>query len=183
MIHSHRSRFPRYRVILGDPEGAISRPPANGSGALYVDSITGEAWVDPPTKGTPAWVPIAIDADNIFGDFEYIDFETGPYTGGHQEGRLHWDDDNGTVSIGMPGGTVELQIGQEHLVRCRNQSGAQIADGSVVYITGNSGNKPLIDLADASVAAQPILGIATETIDHNSNGYVCAAGVVSWGRW
>lgn len=37
------------------------------------------------------------------------------YAGAHQEGRMHWDADNGTVSVGMPGGVVELQLGQEHL--------------------------------------------------------------------
>ena len=92
---------------------------------------------------------------------------------------MHWNDDDGTVNIGMPGGNVELQLGQEMLIRCRNTTGVQIDNGSVVYMTGASGNKPLIALADASDPTKiGVLGLATENIGHNSNGYVTTSGFV-----
>jgi hypothetical protein len=111
--------------------------------------------------------------------FEYIDFNLTP-TVTHQEGRFHWDADNGTIAIGFPGGNVELQVGQEGLVRVRNESGSTIANGKVVYTTGASGQKPLIDLADNTDADKiHILGMATEEIAHNANGYVTLWGNVN----
>lgn len=98
----------------------------------------------------------------------------------HQEGRLHWDDDDGTLELGMPGGNVRLQIGQEGLKICRNITGSTIENGSLVYTVGSSGNKPLIDLCDNTDPTKiHLLGMATEDIDNNSNGYVALWGSVS----
>ena len=112
------------------------------------------------------------------GEIEYIDFNL-TTTSDHQEGRLHWHDDDGTLSLGMPGGNVELQIGQEMLVRCRNTTGSTILNGSPVYADGATGNRPLIKLADASTVAESyIIGMTTEDISNNANGYVATRGLV-----
>ncbi len=116
--------------------------------------------------------------DNEITNIEWIDFNLTP-TLTHQEGRMHWDADNGTVSIGMPGGNVELQVGQEGLIHVRNTSGSTIGNGKLVYTVGSSGNKPLIGLADNSDADKiHILGMTTEEIDNNDNGYVALWGKV-----
>jgi hypothetical protein len=108
----------------------------------------------------------------------YIDFTlAGGF--GNGEGRLTWNAEDGTLDLGMPGGTVNLQIGQEHLLRVRNQSGSSIPNGSIVYQTGASGNRPLVDLADASSQATArVLGVATEQIANNDNGYITLQGLV-----
>lgn len=111
-------------------------------------------------------------------EVSHINF-TLPYVNGHAEGRMHWDPDDGTLSVGMPGGVVELQLGQEMLVRCRNETGVTITNGSVVRITGISGNRPLIDLADSTDPTKlAVVGMATEDIAHNANGYVNTKGFV-----
>lgn len=93
------------------------------------------------------------------------------------EGRLKWNAADGTVDIGLPGGNVSLQIGQEMLVRCKNVSGTMIPNGSVVYISGASGQRPEIRLADPSDCASSwVLGVATEDI--NTFGYVCIEGLI-----
>jgi hypothetical protein len=98
------------------------------------------------------------------------------------EGKIQWNAEDGTLEYGLPGGTVNLQVGQEHVVRCRNQTGVEITDGSIVYVSGESGNKPLISLADADpISAIPeavVLGMTTEAIGHNDNGYVTLMGLV-----
>jgi hypothetical protein len=104
------------------------------------------------------------------------------YADGQQEGRVQWNAEDGTLEYGLPGGTVNLQIGQEHVVRCRNESGDPIADGKVVYVAGEVGNRPSIGLADADTTnPQPeavVLGMTTEVIGNNSTGYVTLMGLV-----
>ncbi len=118
----------------------------------------------------------AVSASNFTGD--YIQFNL-DYTDGVAEGRMQWNGEDGTLEVGMPGGNVNLQVGQEHLIRCRNTTGSAIPNGAPVYVIGASGNKPLIALADASdISTAHVLGVATETIGDNSNGFVTISGLV-----
>lgn len=63
----------------------------------------------------------------------------------------------------------------------RNQSGSSILGGTVVYLNGVSGNKPLIALAQANQegTSSKTFGVIQSTINNNANGYVVAAGTVS----
>jgi len=115
---------------------------------------------------------------NTVNNVDYVQFDT-TYADGVSEGRLQWNVDDGTLEVGMPGGNVNLQIGQETIVRCRNETGSTINNGTPVRITGASGNKPLIAPASAnSISTTFVYGVATEDIDHNSNGYVSVQGLV-----
>ena len=109
----------------------------------------------------------------------YVQFNTA-FNDGTSEGRLQWNVNDGTLEIGMPGGNVNLQIGQEHIVRVKNNSGVDILNGHVVYQTGESGNKPTVALAYAldPASCNHILGMATEDIDNGDTGYVTIAGLV-----
>jgi len=114
-----------------------------------------------------------------FPEVRSMQFATDYVESSHEEGKMHWDGDAGTVAVGMPGGKVELQVGQEGLKRCRNTTGSTIENGSLVYTTGSSGQKPLIDLCDNTDADKiHMLGMATEDIANNSNGYVALWGKV-----
>lgn len=116
--------------------------------------------------------------DGTNGPQHSIQWDLTP-TASPAEGLMYWDANDGTLNLGMPGGSVNLQLGQEQIVRCRNQTGAQINNGQAVYISGESGNKPLITLADAdNVTSHQTIGLATEDIAHNSNGYVTISGLV-----
>lgn len=96
-----------------------------------------------------------------------------------EEGRLSWNDDDKTLNLGLAGGNSILQIGEEHVVRVKNTSGATILNGSAVYVSGASGNNPTIALANASVYGTSLVaGIATEDIDNNQFGYVTLIGLV-----
>jgi len=50
-------------------------------------------------------------------------------------GKIVWNDTDGTLEFGLKGGNVTLQIGQEQVVRVRNNTGATLHNGSAVYIT------------------------------------------------
>lgn len=109
----------------------------------------------------------------------YIDLDL-TYTNGHQEGRIHWNADDGVPEVGMPGGNVIQQIGLELLARVTNKTGSLIPNGTPVYVNGVQGNRPTIDLAkaDAEMTSVTFLGLTTEDIINNNNGYVCLTGYV-----
>ena len=118
------------------------------------------------TKGTET-----VGLDNI-------DFDT-TSTVTMQEGRTAWDSEHGTLKIGMPGGKVNLQVGQEGLVHVRNVTGFTINNGDLVYANGATGNRLTIALADNTDSDKiQILGMATENINNNRNGYVAIWGTV-----
>lgn len=99
-----------------------------------------------------------------------------------QEGRLMWDEDAGTLVLGMPGGNVKLQIGQEMIIprKVKNQSGVDIKNGDLIYISGGDGTNAYITLATNNVRgkADATLAMATEDIDNNSFGYCTRFGLV-----
>ncbi|MCK5606091.1 hypothetical protein KAR91_29600, partial [Candidatus Pacearchaeota archaeon] len=95
------------------------------------------------------------------------------------EGKLKWNATDGTLEVGMPGGEVNLQIGQEELIRVRNVTGVTIVNGAAVRISGVSGNHPTIDLSDANDPAKAgMIGLATEDIVDDAYGYVTTSGMV-----
>jgi len=116
--------------------------------------------------------------ENFSGNF--FDFNTS-FTDGHMEGRLHWDDDEGTLEVGMKGGEVKLQIGLEQLLHARNDESFDIHNCQPVYVSGATGNNPYIMLSgyDKSFrAAQGTVGLATENISSGRLGYVNTYGYV-----
>ena len=95
------------------------------------------------------------------------------------EGEMSWNDDDGSLNLGMPGGEVVQQIGLEGLIRVSNKSGAEIVNGKFVYVTGSQGNRLTIGLADNTDADKlHILGMVTENIPNNQSGYVTIWGDV-----
>lgn len=60
----------------------------------------------------------------------------------------------------------------------RNQTGATIGAGKVVYINGATGNKPTVALASATMEAtsSKTFGITRTSIANNSTGYVVTIG-------
>jgi hypothetical protein len=101
------------------------------------------------------------------------------FDNGTAEGRLQWNSEDGTLECGLPGGNVNLQIGQEVLFLATNKSGVTIPNGAAVYIDGAQGNRPTIALARAdSALTSAVSGVATEEILNNANGYVTSFGLV-----
>lgn len=116
--------------------------------------------------------------DNPVTDVGYIDFNlingVSP-----AEGRMVWNDDDGTVNLGLKGGVVNLQVGQEQVARGKNTTGAQIDDGACVRISGASGSNPTFGLSDANDPTNAeVIGVATEDIANNGNGYATTFGHV-----
>jgi len=95
-------------------------------------------------------------------------------------GEVAWNDTSLTLDVGLKN-DVTLQVGQENLIKVRNDTSASIPNGSVVYVTGALGNRPTVALACANAGAAcsgKVLGITTETLDVNEDGFVTTQGQV-----
>ena len=79
------------------------------------------------------------------------------------------------LDFGIPSGsTIQLQA------QVRNETGATLTKGTVVYINGAAGNKCTVTKAQASgepTSAQTF-GIIISDIPNNQNGYACVAGLL-----
>ena len=109
----------------------------------------------------------------------HVDFLVGGDTAIAQ--RMSWNDTDGTLNLGLKGGNVTLQVGQELVTRAVNKSGGDMLeqDYPVVQILGAQGNRLSVDLASADgIDAQTTLGVVTETILRNQEGFVTTNGLV-----
>ena len=108
-----------------------------------------------------------------------VDFITGE-THVDQTGRLHWNDTDQTLDLGMEYGVVQ-QIGQETYARVGNTTGSTIPNGTVVGFAGATANALLVSpyLADGSQSSLYIIGIMTHDLpDSGDKGYCCTWGFV-----
>ena len=121
---------------------------------------------------------------NVVGGIQtpdFIDFNTN-VTVTSAVGRLFWDnvDGNQTLSLGMAGGNVVQQIGQETFYRIKATSA--ITNGQVVMFTGTLGASGALTGAPATgLNANTgiyVMGVATENIALNEWGYVTSFGLV-----
>lgn len=96
-------------------------------------------------------------------------------------GEFSWDDGNGTAQLGMKGGNVTLQLGQELLARVFNDSGVALTDGQIVYISGAHGNRVAVKLAkaDSEATSAGTLGMVTEPIAVGAEGFITVVGTVN----
>jgi hypothetical protein len=118
---------------------------------------------------------------------EYIDFDTNDGTPANVEGRLTWNSEDGTLNLGMKGGNVTLQVGQEHLVRVVNKTGGNLLESNYKAVRvrteaegGAQGQRLAVVNAQATneIGSSTTLGIVTETIGKNQEGFITTFGTV-----
>ena len=125
-----------------------------------------------------ATAPVIQNNNSVVTD--YIDLpEIGPHVS--QARRVQWNQDDGTMDVGLYGGSV-LQVGQELMYYAKNTSGGLIANGTPVMFTGTVGSSGKLTfglaIADGSVLADYMMGVATQDIADNAFGYVTSFGLV-----
>lgn len=95
-------------------------------------------------------------------------------------GRMHWNDTDGTLDLGLKGGNVTLQIGQEQvtLVKHRNNSG--LTEGKVVYFYGSDGGNKTVEYAkaNAEIGSFATIGVMTESVTGGQKGFCTTFGLV-----
>ena len=110
----------------------------------------------------------------------YLDINT-TATPADAVGRLKWSPTEAGPEIGMSGGNVTLQIGQEELVYVLNKTGTAFTDMQVVRVVGAQGNRLEVALAQANAESTSAnsLAVVTEPIDNNQQGFATRGGLVN----
>ena len=109
-----------------------------------------------------------------------LSLDTAATPGALAAGEMAWNAVEGTADLGLNGGAVALQIGQETHYRVTNKTGSTITNGSLCMYDGTIGasgqlrTKPWIGGSDPLL----IMGIATADIAADSLGYITHFGKV-----
>jgi len=111
---------------------------------------------------------------------DYVDFDTLASSISRQSGRLTWNNEEGCLEVGLKGNDVTLQVGQEVVTRAYNADSSAISNGDIVYFWSTSGEIVACKkfISDASIAAELVLGVATEDISVDGYGYITEFGLV-----
>jgi hypothetical protein len=173
----------RPRVMLvADAGDTITLKHGTGNIDLPNDSdvtLTDDAYLILFYDGTNWLALAAVNVTGLANPVDLIQWNTAYSPGAHNTGNMYWDSTNKTIAIELEGSEVILQVGQEGNVYALNNSGGQIDNGEVVYVSGVSGSQVTVALAQADAAATAtVLGVATEDIANSANGYITLWGVV-----
>lgn len=102
-------------------------------------------------------------------------------TGGVGKLLFNDDDEIGTLEVGLLGGNVTLQIGEETVARVYNDDTVTLTDGMVVYVSGSQGNTISVKraIATGDTTSVTVLGMVTEPIPVGARGFVTTSGLVN----
>jgi len=113
-----------------------------------------------------------------------LEFDTTPTNIPTTAGSVVWNDTDGTLDLKLKGGNVTLQVGQEQVVRAVNKTATNItlleANYQAVRVTGAQGQRLKVDLALATndLLSAETIGLVTETIANNQEGFITTSGLV-----
>jgi hypothetical protein len=132
-------------------------------------------------------VPYTSATENVnLGEFGltagYLGLDLTPTATPTLAGTMSWNDADGTANLILKGGNVTLQVGQEQVTRIVNKTGANLLEANyqAVRVSGAQGNRLKVDLAQANIDANSAetLGLVTETINNNQEGFITTSGLV-----
>lgn len=123
---------------------------------------------------------VSISDDGNIENTNAVKFDTTPNTITPAVGQLYWDATENTLAVNLDTTNgVTLSIGTEQYLRVVNKTGSTILNGKAVYINGAQGNRPTITLAKAdSIATSMLIGISTQDIANNAEGFITISGDV-----
>lgn len=155
----------------GSGSGDVSGPASSTDNAITrFDGTTGK---------TIQNSTVTINDDGTIGAVNGIEFDITPTNPPTAIGSMAWDTGDGTPYVVLDT-DVSLQLGQENVAKVYNGSGATIAKGKVVAVSGAQGQRPSVVLADADSEpySAATLGITTEDIADGAEGFVTTFGLI-----
>ena len=110
----------------------------------------------------------------------YIDYKNNVANPAYQQGRVFYDDTAKALSYYNDANGVTINIGQEEVIRVFNNTGADILNGQLCFISGASDEFPEVTLAQADTEATSAstIGMATADIADQEYGYITTSGLV-----
>jgi hypothetical protein len=142
--------------------------------ALESSQITGSLFV----SGTSFFTG-SIDILGGIENTQFIDFDI-IATPAFQEGRISWIDDTKTLAIDTELNNFAIEVGHQNVVRVRNETGITISKGRAVYLSGSSGNRPLIYTSSYELdpTSAGTVGLVAADIGNANTGYVISNGLI-----
>ena len=110
---------------------------------------------------------------------QYIDFDINAAPA-FSTGRVSWVDDTKTLAIDTDLNNFQIEVGHQNVIRVRNETGTTISRGRVVYLSGSSGNRPLIYTSSYEIdpTSAGTVGLVAADISTSNNGYVISNGLI-----
>lgn len=166
------------KVLVTDSNNKVKTSSTTETQLSYLDATSSiQTQLDNKVPYTGATSDVNLGEFGIqLGNLEFDNTPTNVPTGA---GSLVWNDTDGTLDLGLKGGLLN-KIGQQVVVRARNNSGSAITKGSVVKVIGVAGGFIGINLAlgDSDANSATAFGIVAEDIADASNGFVSIQGIV-----
>jgi hypothetical protein len=177
--------YPTQKAVKTAVDAKFNTPTGTTAQYLRGDGSLETFPTIPSVTGLVPYTGATQDVD--LGEFELkagqVEFDQTP-TGTAGVAVMRWNDTDGTVDLGLKGGNVTLQLGQEQLVRVVNKTATNInlleANYQAVRVTGAQGQRLKVDLAQATndVLSAETIGLVTETINNNQEGFITTSGLV-----
>jgi hypothetical protein len=122
---------------------------------------------------------VLLDNNGKLGQVDAIDLDTTP-TSAAAAGRVLWDATEGGPKAGLAGGNVTALLGTDLHVLAYNNTGSIIAKGKVVRVSGSSGTRVTVALAqgDGDANSADTIGLTAEAIGINASGYIITRGII-----
>lgn len=144
----------------------------------------------PSLSGYVPYTGATSDVDlGVYGlTSEFLQLNTSPTTYTPAVGRIGWNNTDGTLEFKLKGNNVTLQIGQEQVLRVVNKEGSNLLEANYQCVRvrtqaegGAAGQRLAIKLAQANTKANHsgILGLVTETINNNQEGFITTNGQIN----
>ena len=158
--------------LLGTSSWAVSASQAASSSYTLTASYVNPLQQDVIITGS-IYIP-----DSTYGIY---------FSGSSAASKLTWNNTDGTLDLGLKGGDVTLQIGQESVIRVVNKTGANLLESEYKAVRirrvdegGAQGQRLAIVLAQANNDANSVdtLGLVTENINNNQEGFITTSGLV-----
>lgn len=95
-------------------------------------------------------------------------------------GQMVWNETDGTLDIGLKGGNVTLQVGQEQVQLAKNADNAGLVEGTAVYVVGSDGQNLTVRYAQANaeLTSSKTFGVVTESASGGNKAFVTTWGMV-----
>ncbi len=110
---------------------------------------------------------------------DFVQFDT-TATEANAVGKVYWDQNQGTLDLGLLGGNVVSRIGQSLVAYVTNAEAVTITKGQAVYLFSAQGDRATVKLAynTSDATSAKTFGIVAENIGPNQTGFVMCQGVL-----
>lgn len=165
--------------VRNSPSGPlVTVPPSGTANAIELSDTTVLSIGAIPDGSILVRDGFTVSGDALIRWIDFIHTATGVIP--HREGRIWWDVEQHALAVYDDQDETILQVGQEVRFRGVNKTGGTLSDGTAVYVLGAQGNRPVIWPGIAtSAATSEIVGLITQAIDDNQEGWVTMIGTVS----